>query len=164
MISVILKYLTPRDYVIGGLGVVLVYVLMLWHHDATELKKAKLVYENPQIKTVERVVYREGPVRIKTVVVKERDGDEITTIEEHREGTTSEVVAESEKAPVPVSVALAPTRTDRYLLSVGLNRLSMDVEGKSLFVGYGFKNRLDVQVGVVNRDEVSPWILTTVRF
>lgn len=164
MIGVILKYITPRDYVIGGLAVALVACVTMWHKDANELKKAKLVYENPAIKTVERIVYKTGPVRIKTVVVKEKDGAEITTIEEDHAGTTTETNSSNEKAPVPLSIALAQPRTDRYLLSVGLNRLTPDFDGKAIFVGYGFKNRLDVQVGGMNHHGWSPWVLTTIRF
>lgn len=164
MIPVILKYLRPKDYAIGGLVIVLILVVTQWHKDATELKKAKLVYENPSVKTVEKIVYRTGPVRIKTVVVREKDGDEITTIDEEHEATSTETSSAKETAPVALSITLAPARTDRYLFSVGLNKLSMDMDGKAFFVGYGFKNRLDVEVGGVNKDGWSPWVLTTLRF
>ncbi len=65
---------------------------------------------------------------------------------------------------MPIAVALAEPRTDRYLVSVGLNRLTPTFDGKALFVGYGFKNRIDVQIGGIEHDGFSPWVLTTFRF
>lgn len=164
MIPFILKYITPRDYVIGGLGVCVIYLATMWHGASVELQKAKIVYEHPEVKTVEKIVYKQGPVRIKTVVVKEIDGSQVTTVEEERAGDTSETVRGSESTPVPLSVVLAPVRTDRYLLTVGINRLTPDFDGKALFVGYGIKNRVDIQIGGVQHDGFSPWILTTLRF
>lgn len=164
MIAFILKYITPRDYAIGGLVVVVIYLATMWHQSSVELKKAQLVYRNPEVKTVEKIVYKTGPVRIKTVVVKEVSGAEITTIEETHAPTTTETVNAAETTPVPLAVALKEPRADRYLLSVGLNRLTADVDGKALFVGYGFKNRLDIQVGGVEHDGWSPWVLATARF
>lgn len=164
MIPFILKYVTPRDYVIGGFGICIIYMATMWHGASVELKKAKLVYENPQVKTVEKIVYRQGPVRIVTKIKEIPGGGKETTIEEDRSATTNEVVSNSESAPVPISVALAEPRTDRYLLSVGMNRLTPDFDGKALFVGYGFKNRLDLQVGGIQHDGFSPWVLATLRF
>lgn len=164
MISLILKYITPRDYVIGGLLVVLVTCVTMWHKDATELKKAKLVYEHPQIKTVDRIVYKQGPVRIVTKIKEIPGGGKETTIEEDHDAVTTETDNTTDSKPVPISIALAEPRTDRYLLSVGLNRLTPDFDGKALFVGYGFKNRLDVQVGGIEHNGFSPWVLATLRF
>lgn len=166
MILAILKWLSPRDYVIGGLAVVVIYLATMWHVASTDLKKAKLVYENPQVKTVEKIVYRTGPVQIQTVVVETKDGTKTTTINEKHEATTTEVDNSTEKTIVPLAIALAPTRTDRYLFGVGLTDFSpRDVHNYSAFAGYGFKNRIDFMAGITQRDDkVSPMILVVARF
>lgn len=164
MFPLLLKYVGPREGLIGVLLVGLLWIGSLWHGASVELKKAKLVYENPQIKTVEKIVYKQGPVRIKTVIVKEKDGSEITTTEEDRAAVTTETNHSNESAPVALSKTLAPARTDRYLLSMGMNRLTSDFDGKALFVGYGWKNRFDLQVGGIEHNGFSPWVLATLRF
>lgn len=153
-----------RESAIGLLVILLAFFVTQWKRSDTELKQARLVYENPQVKTVEKVVYRQGPVRIKTIIVKEKDGNETTTVEEVRDPATTETIASAESTPIPLSITLAPARTDRYLLTFGVNRLSSDFDGKAILVGYGFKNRLDLQAGIVHRDETSPWIFATLRF
>jgi len=164
IIAAFIKSLGVKDGVIGVLFVTLVITAAQWHKTSLDAKNIKTVYMHPEVKTVEKIVYKTGPVRIKTVIVKEKGGDEVTTIEEEHapEITTSETT--DEKKPVPIDVVMTPTRTDRYLVSVGLNRLTPDFDGKALFVGYGFKNRMDVQVGAVEHDGFSPWVLTTFRF
>lgn len=164
MLPLLLKYVGVRESVIGVLLVGLFWVGNMWHGASVELQKAKIVYEHPQIKTVEKIVYKQGPVRIKTVVVKEKDGSEITTTEEDRAAVTTETNNLNESAPVALSKTLAPARTDRYLLSIGANRLSADVDGKAIFAGYGWKNRFDLQVGGVQHNGFSPWVLATLRF
>ncbi len=164
MIWLLLKNISARDYIIGGLILGLVYCMTMWHSDSVELKKTKLVYQNPQIKTVDRIVYKQGPVRTKTVIVKEKSGDEVTTIEEVRAPVEATNESTTDKTPISLAETMKPLRTDRYLVSVGLNRLSMDFDGKAMFVGYGFNNRLDVMVGAMNHDGVSPWALATFRF
>jgi len=129
-----------------------------------QLEQAQLVYQNPRVVT--KIVKRRevGPVRIITRVVERPSGERETTIEESRGPVIETENEATETTPVPLSIALAPLRTDRYLLSAGFNRLSADFDGKALFVGYGFKNRLDVQVGGIKKDGLSPWVLTTFRF
>jgi hypothetical protein len=132
-------------------------------HRRIELKKIQAVYQNPDVKTIEKIVYKEGPVRIKVVTVKE-ENREITTRTEEHGGSETTTEAGTETKVVPVASAMTPARTDRYLLTVGLNRLTPDFDGKALFVGYGFKNRLDLQVGGIEHDGFSPWVLATIRF
>ena len=163
MIAWVLKYITPRDYVIGGLIVVVVYSATMWHKDAVELKEAKLVYQNPEVKTVEHVVYKEGPVRTVTKIIKEPTR-EITVITEERAPVEKTVDSGTEQHPVPIAQVMTPTRTDRYLITAGLNRLTADLDGKAIFVGYGIRNRVDIQIGGVEHDGFSPWLLATLRF
>lgn len=159
-----LKSIGPRDYVIVVIGAGLVFALTMWHNTSADLKKTQLVYANPQIKIVEKVVYKQGPVRIVTKI-KEIPGKEIeTVIVEERAPVETETVSSSITTPVPLSVAMADVRTDRYLLTLGMNRLTPDKDGKALFVGYGIKNRFDIQVGGVEHDGFSPWLFGTIRF
>lgn len=159
-----LKSIGPRDYVIVGLGAGLLYFITMWHAASVDLKKTQLVYQNPEVKTVERIVYKQGPVRVITKI-KEIPGKEIETIiVEERAPVESETFTSSTTTPVPLSIAMAPVRSDRYLLTLGVNRLTADTDGKAIFVGYGIKNRFDIQVGGVEHDGFSPWLLGTVRF
>lgn len=153
-----------RDYAIGVLIVVLFSIVQQWHGDRVELQKAKLVYDHPQIKYVDRIVEKLGPIRIKTVIVKEPSGAETTEITEDRGETTTETLSTKDSAPIGLDVALKEPRTDRYLVSIGVNKLSLDSEGKAIFVGYGWKNRFDLQVGGMEHNGFSPWALATFRF
>ena len=162
-ILVYLKSLANKNTVIGVLVVIIVLAVGDAYRARQHAKEVQIVYENPQVKTVERIVYKEGPTRIVTRIVKEPQRETTEIIEEH---APIETVTETgtEKTPVAESVIMAPTRTDRYLVSFGLNRLTPDLDGKALFVGYGFKNRLDLQVGGIIHDGFSPWLLATARF
>lgn len=158
------KQLGIKDYAIGGMSIVVIYCVTMWHQSSVELKKAQVVYAHPQIKTVEHIVYREGPVHIVTKIVEVPGGQKETVITEDRAPVTNEIVSSSTSTPIPLAVALIEPRTDRYLVTLGMNRLTADFDGKALFVGYGFKNRLDVQVGGVEHNGFSPWVLATIRF
>lgn len=156
----LIKKLGPKDAAIG----VLTVIIFLLGNSYLELKKAQTVYENPKVTTVEKIVYREGPVRIKTVIVREAGRE---TISEDREIGATERTEESgsETAPVPTDVVLKPVRTNRYLLTFGVNQMSLETEGKAVFVGYGINNRLDIQAGAIRKDgNTSPWALLTARF
>lgn len=135
-----------------------------WRLAEIQLQEANLSYKNPAVKFVDHVIYKEGPVRIRTVIIKQKSGDEITTIDENRDEASAIIEALKESTPVPLSKILTPKRQNRYLLTLGLNRLTSDLDGKALFVGYGINNRLDVQVGGIDHDGFSPWLLTTIRF
>lgn len=160
----IIKSLGIKDTAIGVLVVALVFTAAQWHKVSVESKNIQMIYSHPEFKTVEKIVYRTGPVQIKTVIIKEKDGKEITTINETHGANVETTEKGTDNKIVPISVSLAEARSDRYLISAGFNRLSADFEGKALFVGYGIKNRFDIQVGVVQHQDLSPWILTTFRF
>ena len=164
--GLLLKFVSKkwREASIGGLILTVVILLHQWRMAEIDLKKARVVYENPAVRTVEKIVYKTGPVRIRTVIVKEKGGAERWTVEEDRGVATTETVNSAESAPTPVSVAMKPYRNDRYLLSVGANRLSADFDGKAIFAGYGWKNRFDLQVGGIEKNGFSPWVFATFRF
>lgn len=160
----IIKSFGIKDGLIAVLAVAVLFVANEWHKASVEAKNVKEIYSHPEVKTVEKIVYKTGPVRIKTVVIKEKSGNEKTIIEEDRGPETTVTETSDESKIAPLSSVLARPRSDRYLLSVGFNRLSPDWEGKAIFVGYGFRNRLDIQVGGVRKEQTTPWVLATFRF
>lgn len=159
----LLKKLASKNGVIVFLIIGLVLVLSDAYRQRQEVKKIQAVYQNPQIKTIEKIIKVAGPIRIVTRII-ERPGVKETTVSEIHEPIIETIEASHETKPTPVNQVMTPYRTDRYLLTVGINRLTPNIDGKALFIGYGFKNRLDIQVGGVEHDGFSPWLLTTVRF
>jgi hypothetical protein len=153
-----------KEGAIGGLLLAALFLLVQWKKADAELKKARLAYENPAIKEVVRVVRIAGPVRTITRIVERTTGDRETVIEETRSAVSETNDVATESTPIPVATILAEHRSDRYLLTFGVNRLSLDSEGKAIMVGYGFKNRLDIQAGVIHRGETGQWLLATLRF
>lgn len=163
MFLLLLKQVVSKNGVIVGLVTVIILSVSSSYRDHQELKKIQSVYANPEIKTVEHIVYREGPIKIVTKTIIQKDRTYTVTTEER-----SPVIilsdSETAKTPIPIAVTMAAARTDRYLLTVGLNRLTPDFDGKALFVGYSIHNRFDFQVGGIQHDGFSPWLLATVRF
>lgn len=159
----LIKSLLNKNAVIGGLSIIILLILVQYKRLDAQFKTARLVYENPATKETVRTIQVQGPVRIITKVV-ERPSETIKVIEETRGAITEISEIKNESAPIPESLTMAKPRTDRWLLTIGANRLSNDFDGKAVFIGYGFKNRLDVQIGGSKRDEFSPWALATFRF
>lgn len=145
-----------------SIGVCLLYAYV--HEQNVQLATAKLVYSNPQRSTKTKKSKETGAVRIVTRYIDRPTGERETIIDETRGPVIETETVSDETKPVPIAIALAQPRTDRYLVSAGMNRLTPDFDGKAFFVGYGFKNRLDIQVGGVQHDGFSPWVLTTLRF
>lgn len=174
-----------REGAIGGLILACLFFLAQWKKADTELKEARLAYENPAVKESVREISTGGAeVTIKRtwktsrptfadIAKKAADEtdrrfaareSEVTQTTTWKSPVTVTRETASESAPIPVSTIVSPTRTDRYLVTLGMGRLSSDFDGKALFVGYGFKNRLDIQIGLVRHDGTSPWVTTTFRF
>jgi hypothetical protein len=120
----------------------------------------RLAYEHPQVKEVVRTVRVEGPVRIRTVVVEKPSGEKQTTTEETREPVVETNDTARESTPILAG------RTDRWLVTLGSDRLKLDGAGKMAMVGYGFGNRVDVQAGIVNTEGAGLWkgVSVTLRF
>ena len=148
----------------GGLVVAILFLLVQWRGAETDLKKARLSYEHPQTKEVIREVKVRGPERIVYRTIRLPGEKEIIEKIIEREATTTTKDSGKESRPISVGTILASHRSDRWLLSVGANRLSADFDSKAVFVGYGFRNRLDLQVGAVHKETTSPWLLATLRF
>ncbi|HYF34343.1 MAG TPA: hypothetical protein VD994_03545 [Prosthecobacter sp.] len=127
-----------------------------------EIKRTRIAYENPQVKEAVREVKIQGPERIVYRTVRAPGQVEEKIVYRDRIVTVRESGRES--APVPINKVMTPTRTDRWLLSAGANRVSKGIDGKALLVGYGWRNRFDLQAGVVNDEEVRPWVVATLRF
>lgn len=127
---------------VGAFGFLLVYCYL--QHVA--LAQNQLIYRNPAIIKQTRIVRVEGPVRIVTRVVETPGRVERETVEER--GPVS-VVKESLHTQTPVFPP-AP-RSDRWLAGISANPFdSRDSRAWGAYVGYGFRNRLDLCGGVSN--------------
>jgi len=168
-ILTLLKSLASKNTVIGILVVIVVLAVTDSYNAHQRLKEVQAVYQNPKVVQTVKIVHEKGPVQIKTVIV-ERPGatpaqaEKVTTITEERGATLDQLVAGNNSSPVSEKVIMPTPRTDRYLVSFGLNRLTPSFDGKALFVGYGINNRFDFQVGGIIKDGFSPWLMATARF
>lgn len=159
MLGVDLKRVTIVSLT-AAVGILYAYI----HQVNAQLSTAKLVYLHPQ--RIKKLAHRKetGPVRIVTRYIERPNGERETFIDETHGVVVETDISSEESKPISIAETLTPPRTDRYLLTFGVNRLSSDLQGKAILVGYGFKNRLDIQAGIIRRDETSPWILATFRF
>ena len=125
----------------AGAFVLLLIYCYLQH---VALAQNQLVYRNPAIVRQIRTVRVEGPIRIVTRVVETPGRIERETVEER--GPIS-VVKDSFTAQTPV---FPPTpRSDRWLAGIALNPFDYrDSRSWGAYVGYGFRNRLDLCGGV----------------
>ena len=154
-----------REGAIGALMILVTVSVSQCHRRSTEVSKLKLAYLNPAIKEVIKTIRVAGPVQIRTVIVERPSGEKETTIDETHAEVRETNDESSESAPVPVNIVLPTVRQNRWLLTFGVNRLSKDFDGKAFLAGYGWANRIDIQVGAIRKDDdTSPWLLTTFRF
>jgi len=110
------------------------------------LKQNQLIYKNPAVFQKVRVVRVEGPVRIVTRVVETPGRVERETVEER--GPVS-VVRDSQITQTPVFPP-AP-RSDRWLAGISGNPFNYrDSRAWGAYVGYGFRNRIDLLCGYSN--------------
>ena len=110
------------------------------------LKQNQLIYKHPAIFQKTRIVRVEGPVRIVTRVVETPERVERETVEER--GPVS-VVKESLHTQTPVFPP-AP-RSDRWLAGISANPFDYrDSRSWGAYVGYGFRNRIDLLCGYSN--------------
>lgn len=115
----------------------------------TELKIAKEVYNNPQIKEVIREVKVTGPVRIEYRTIKEKGEKEIVEKIIYRESEA--MVKETEREEKPVFAGVS--RSNRYLLGFSNRNFSFrESDNYTYWGGYSFGNRLDVLGGVSRTD------------
>lgn len=148
-----------RWRVVGRWGAAVAFVLLLiyCYLQHVALAQNHLVYRNPAIIHQVRMVRVEGPVRIITRVVETPGRTERETVEER--GPVS-VVQDSLNAQFPVFPP-AP-RSDRWLAGIAINPFDYrDSRSWGAYVGYGFRNRLDLCGGVANG---RPSALVTLRF
>jgi len=148
-----------RWRVVGRWGVSVAFVLLLiyCYLQHVSLAQNQLVYRNPAVIKQTRIVRVEGPVRIVTRVVETPGRIERETIEEH--GQVSEV---HESATVSVPVFPPAPRSDRWLAGISVNPFDYrDSRSLGAYVGYGFRNRLDVMGGY---SDGSPKAIVVLRF
>lgn len=121
------------------------------------LKQNQLIYKHPAVFQKRRIVRIEGPVRIVTRVVETPGRVERETVEER--GPVSEV---HESATVSVPVFPPAPRSDRWLAGISANPFDYrDSRSWGAYVGYGFRNRLDIMGGV---NDGSPSVVLVARF
>jgi hypothetical protein len=136
-----------------GAFVLLVYCYL--QHVA--LKQNQIIYRNPSIVRQIRTVRVEGPIRIVTRVVETPGRVERETVEER--GPVS-VVKESLTAQTPVFPPAQ--KTDRWLAGISANPFHYrESRSWGAYVGYGFRNRLDVMGGY---SDGSPKAMIVLRF
>lgn len=148
-----------RWRVVGRWGAAVAFVLLLiyCYLQHVALAQNQLVYRNPAIIHQVRMVRVEGPVRIITRVVETPGRIERETVEER--GPVS-VVQDSLNAQF--SVFPPAPRSDRWLAGIAINPFDYrDSRSWGAYVGYGFRNRLDLCGGVANG---RPSALVTLRF
>ena len=144
---------------VAAWGAVWAFVLLLiyCYLQHVALAQNQLVYRNPAIIKQTRIVRVEGPVRIVTRVVETPGRIERETIEER--GPVSEV---HESATVSVPVFPPSLRSDRWLAGISVNPFDYrDSRSWGAYVGYGFRNRLDL-CGRISRGQTS--VLIIARF
>ena len=121
------------------------------------LKQNQLIYKHPAVFQKTRIVRIEGPVRIVTRVVETPGRVERETVEER--GPVS-VVQDSLSAQFPVFPP-AP-RSDRWLAGISANPFHYRESREwGAYVGYGFRNRLDVMGGY---SDGNPKAMIVLRF
>jgi hypothetical protein len=148
-----------RWRVVGRWGAAVAFVLLLiyCYLQHVALAQNQLVYRNPAIIHQVRMVRVEGPVRIITRVVETPGRIERETVEER--GPVS-VVQESLRVQTPVFPP-AP-RSDRWLAGIAINPFDYrDSRSWGAYVGYGFRNRLDIMGGY---SDGSPKAMIVLRF
>lgn len=151
----------------GVLVVACLFFLLQWKRanvKLEEFKSAGLSYSHPKTitKTVTRTV--RGPERIVYRTISPEKTEE--TVIEREEVTVTEGSDETSE-PIAMVEILKPVSDNRWLLSLGGSRFSKgfdDANGKMLLVGYGWKNRFDLQVGATKEGDVDPVVLATFRF
>jgi hypothetical protein len=146
-----------RVVAVWGAVVSFVLLLVFCYLQHLALKQNQLVYRNPAIVRQMRIVRVEGPVRIITRVVETPGRVERETIEER--GPIS-VVQESLIVKTPV---FPPSlKSDRWLAGIALNPFDYrESRSWGAYVGYGFRNRLDIMGGY---SDGSPKAMIVLRF
>lgn len=144
---------------VGAIGAAGVFVLLIiyCYLQHVALKQNQLIYQNPAVVERVKTVRVEGPVRIVTRTIETPGRVERVVTEER--GPVS-VVKESLNVQTPVFPP-AP-RSDRWLAGIAGNPFNYrESRYWAGYVGYSFRNRLDL-LGGVSRER--PSLLVVIRF
>lgn len=135
-----------RPILNGALYMVVFLLCVYCYLQHVALKQNQLVYRNPAVVHQTRVVRVEGPVRVVTRVVETPGRVERETVEERG---PVETIRESRMVQTPVFPP-AP-RSDRWLAGISANPFDYrDSRAWGAYVGYGFRNRIDLLCGYSN--------------
>ncbi len=144
--------------VAGATAALLIILQLLYiRQQHLVLQQTQVIYKNPRVVHQVRVVRVQGPVRIVTRTV-EVEGRREVTVEEVRAPATE--VHEDLRVSEPV---FQPSRTDRWLVGASVNPFHPDnAAERAGYVGYSFRNRLDLCGGVEGRGRAR--VLVMLRF
>jgi hypothetical protein len=166
----LLKGIDPKRVTIAVLVIVILGLSAFVYRQHVELEQTRLVYSNPQTVRTGTKQKEQGPkvvyrTRIKYLPSGEKSEE---TNEVAYDAGSYKAESDSEtSSPVPLSVGLANSRTDRWLLRAG-TKLSVNSEvlkNYKVGVGYGFRNRLDLVVEYLrHEDRNEAWADATLRF
>lgn len=168
-----------KDGAIGGLALAVIFLLL----QVVQLRKARLVYENPATTTATAESTTAAPSVIVTRTWKTRKpadaraatptntanwkAEEVSEATERTEwiGARTETKTSAwSKTPVSVSTILGG-RNNRWLLTVGGTRASGNFDGKYGMLGYSWGNRFDLRAGAMRIDSATrPMVDGTIRF
>lgn len=136
-----------RVLIPAGAAVVLI-VIAYAYTQGNLIRKMDNVYRYPQTTKSSRQVKIEGPTMTWQRSEKRADVEIVERIE-YRDAVFHVTEDSSSSAPVPVSVAMAGHRTDRWLLGLSvLDFAPREGENWRIQGGYSFRNRADVLLGL----------------
>lgn len=171
MFSLLLRNLNLKTLAWGQAGLLLVILLFAWNqHDQLktqreELKTARASYENPKTIEVVRTVVREGPIRIKTVIIERPAGERETTIVEERSESTAVAESKAKSEPVPVADVTVTLSPNRWLVGADLRDLDpKNYQAWTIYGGYSLSNRLDLMAGLGRREGLESHLMAVLRF
>lgn len=171
MFLLLLRHLNLKTLAWGQAALLVVIILFaLNQHDQmktqrAEFATARAAFENPKTVEVVKTVYKEGPVRIKTVIVEKPAGEKETTIIEERSESTTIAESNAKSEPVPVEDIVVTINPNRWLVGADLRNLdTRNYQAWTLYGGYSFSNRLDLLAGLGRRDKLESHLMAVVRF
>lgn len=137
-----------RESAIGALALALAFMVARDAQGKRDAATARIVYTHPETKSEVSGTEASGASRKETNVKRHPDGSVETSIVEETGPVLKTFGEVKTSAPVPLSVAMAPARADRWLLAVQVDDLRFhDVRGYTGLAGYSFRNRVDVLAG-----------------
>lgn len=159
-----------------GLGGILVVFILLSFSQYQELKTerarlqvAETALKNPKVVEVVRTVKVAGPVHTIYKFLEKPDGTKEVQADEMAYGYSEEAETAKQSEAQKVADIEAPpasARADRWLLALDLRNFAPNTyTSYTAYVGYSFRNRVDLLAGAGMRDDrVEPHVMAVARF